>query len=120
MIEKKEKKGGITVYYVDKDYDDTEMHKKMNKKLKRDDIKTIIDHDADVYTKEGKLLLRFRKNKLDKDFEGVTNMLNTKVPLKRFGTTEEVSNAVLFLSSSKASFITGACLVVDGGQTISI
>ena len=59
------------------------------------------------------------KNKLDKDFEGVTNMLNTKVPLRRFGTTEEVSNAVLFLSSSKASFITGACLVVDGGQTIS-
>jgi hypothetical protein len=67
MIEKKEKKGGVTVYYVDKDYDDKEMQKKMNKKLKRDDIKTIIDHDADVYTKEGKLLLRFRKNKLDKD-----------------------------------------------------
>ena len=67
MIEKKEKKGGVTIYYVDKDYDDTEMQKKMNKKLKRGDIKTIIDHDADVYTNEGKLLLRFRKNKLDKD-----------------------------------------------------
>jgi 3-oxoacyl-[acyl-carrier protein] reductase len=59
------------------------------------------------------------KNKMDKDPDGVTNMLNAKVPMKRFGTTGEVSNAVLFLSSSKASFITGACLVVDGGQTIS-
>jgi hypothetical protein len=39
----------------------------MNRKLKRTDIKTIIDHDADVYNEEGKLLLRFRKNKLTKE-----------------------------------------------------
>jgi chaperonin cofactor prefoldin len=32
--------------------------------------KTIIDEDADVYTKEGKLLIRFRKNKLNKAREG--------------------------------------------------
>lgn len=67
MIEKKEKKGDITVYYVDKDYDDDKLEKIMNKKLKRTDIKDIIDDDADVYTKDGKLLLRFRKNKLNKD-----------------------------------------------------
>ena len=35
----------------------------------------------------------------------------------RLGTAQEVANAVLFLSSRKAAFITGACLVVDGGQT---
>lgn len=67
MIEKKEKKGGLTVYYVDKDYDDTKLAKVLNKKLKRSDIKDIIDDDADVYTTDGKLLLRFRKNKLNKD-----------------------------------------------------
>jgi hypothetical protein len=66
MIEKKEKKGDVTIYYVDKDYDDTKLSRVMNKKLKRSDIKDIIDHDADVYTKEGKLLLRFRKNKINK------------------------------------------------------
>jgi 3-oxoacyl-[acyl-carrier protein] reductase len=44
-------------------------------------------------------------------------MLKTKVPLNRFGTPEEVANAVLFLSSDSASFITGSCLTVDGGQT---
>lgn len=59
------------------------------------------------------------KNKIEKDPLGIKDMLQKKVPLKRFGTTSEVSNAVLFLSSPNASFITGACLVVDGGQTIS-
>ena len=51
--------------------------------------------------------------------EGVQKMLNEKVPLNRFGLPEEVGNLVLFLSSKKASFITGSCFVIDGGQTIS-
>jgi hypothetical protein len=67
MIEKKEKKGGITIYYVKKDYDDNKLMKVLDKKLKRSDIKDIIDDDADVFTEEGKLLLRFRKNKLNKE-----------------------------------------------------
>jgi hypothetical protein len=64
MIYKKEKKGNITVYYVRKDYDDSKLNKVLNKKLKRSDIKDIIKDDADVYTEEGNLLVRFRKNKL--------------------------------------------------------
>ncbi len=36
-------------------------------------------------------------------------------PMKRFGTTEEVTAAVLFLASGDASFITGVDLLVDGG-----
>jgi len=62
MIEKKEKKGNVTIYHVSKDYDDSKLNKVLNRKLKRSDIKDIIDDDADVYTTEGKLLLRFRKN----------------------------------------------------------
>ncbi len=68
MIDKKEKRGNVMVYYVKKDYDNSKLSKVMNRKLKRSDIKTIIDHDADVYTDEGKLLLRFRKNKLTKEY----------------------------------------------------
>lgn len=64
MLIKKEAKGNVTVYYVDKDFDDSKMEKKLDKKLKRDDIKIIIDHDADVFTNDGKLLIRFRKHKL--------------------------------------------------------
>ncbi len=38
-----------------------------------------------------------------------------KNPMKRFGTTDEVTAAVLFLASGEASFITGVDLLVDGG-----
>ena len=37
------------------------------------------------------------------------------VPAKRLGTPEDVANAVLYLASDEASFVTGTTLVVDGG-----
>lgn len=37
--------------------------------------------------------------------------------LKRPGTPREVAACILFLASADASFVTAACLVVDGGQT---
>jgi NAD(P)-dependent dehydrogenase (short-subunit alcohol dehydrogenase family) len=37
------------------------------------------------------------------------------VPARRLGTPEDIANAVLFLASAEASFITGTSLVVDGG-----
>jgi NAD(P)-dependent dehydrogenase (short-subunit alcohol dehydrogenase family) len=36
-------------------------------------------------------------------------------PMKRLGEASEIADAVLFLCSKEASFITGACLPVDGG-----
>ena len=39
------------------------------------------------------------------------------VPLGRLGATQDMANAVLFLLSDKASFITGTELIVDGGVT---
>jgi len=40
-----------------------------------------------------------------------------KVPLGRYGRTEEVAYAVLFLASDEASYVTGSELLVDGGYT---
>jgi NAD(P)-dependent dehydrogenase (short-subunit alcohol dehydrogenase family) len=40
-----------------------------------------------------------------------------KVPLKRVGRPEEVAQTIMFLASDKASFITGASYLVDGGRT---
>ncbi|HEY2803846.1 MAG TPA: SDR family oxidoreductase [Actinomycetota bacterium] len=40
-----------------------------------------------------------------------------RIPLRRRGRPEEVASAYLFLASDDASFVHGAALVVDGGQT---
>lgn len=54
------------------------------------------------------------------DAARVENYILAEVPMRRFGTPEEIASTVLFLASARASFITGACLVADGGQTRSM
>ena len=43
--------------------------------------------------------------------------IQAQVPLKRFGTPEEVASAVLYLASPEAAFIVGTELSVDGGMS---
>jgi NAD(P)-dependent dehydrogenase (short-subunit alcohol dehydrogenase family) len=43
--------------------------------------------------------------------------LAATVPLKRVGRPEEIAQTIIFLASDKASFITGASYLVDGGKT---
>jgi 3-oxoacyl-[acyl-carrier protein] reductase len=38
------------------------------------------------------------------------------IPMGRMGTPEEVADVVVFLVSERASWVTGACIVVDGAQ----
>ncbi len=46
------------------------------------------------------------------------DMMAGSVPLGRLGTPEDVANAVLFLASDEAGYITGTTIVVDGGQIL--
>ena len=41
------------------------------------------------------------------------------IPLKRFATKDEIADLALFLCSDAASFITGAVVVCDGGQSLA-
>lgn len=58
--------------------------------------------------------------KIRNDRSRVEQIISSTVPMKRFGQPEEIADAAVFLSSERASFITGATLVVDGGQTVRV
>lgn len=58
--------------------------------------------------------------KVQKDPKKIEELIRTTVPMQRFGKPEEIAAAALFLCSEKADFITGSCLIVDGGQTTNL
>lgn len=60
------------------------------------------------------------EQKLQERKEFFEQYIRTEVSMQRFGKPEEIADAVVFLASERASFITGACLVVDGGQSRSL
>jgi 3-oxoacyl-[acyl-carrier protein] reductase len=45
----------------------------------------------------------------------IKKTLHAKIPLGKTGTPEDIANAVVFLASAEASYITGQTLCVDGG-----
>ena len=51
--------------------------------------------------------------------EKIIEAMKRAVPMKRLGTPEDVANAVAFLASDEASFITGQTLSVSGGLTMA-
>lgn len=54
------------------------------------------------------------KNNLNKN---AMNAVAAKAPMNRLGTSEEIAELVLFLSSDKSSFTTGSYIIADGGYT---
>jgi 3-oxoacyl-[acyl-carrier protein] reductase len=51
--------------------------------------------------------------------EGMKRFVEQNIPAGRFGTAEEIADVVVFLASRRASWVTGACINVDGGQSRS-
>ena len=50
------------------------------------------------------------------DPEGIADFVERELPFGRFGTADEVGRVVAFLASPRASWISGACIPVDGCQ----
>jgi NAD(P)-dependent dehydrogenase (short-subunit alcohol dehydrogenase family) len=62
----------------------------------------------------------FGKTGLDQaSLQGFATAMQDRIPLKRFGASEEVAKLVSFLASDDAAFITGSEYVIDGGINVN-
>lgn len=57
--------------------------------------------------------------RVQEDPEGMKRFVEQNIPSGRFGRAEEIADVVVFLASNRASWVTGACINVDGGQSRS-
>ena len=49
--------------------------------------------------------------------DAVREQLHARQPIGRMGRPDEIASAALYLAADEAAFVTGACLVIDGGWT---
>lgn len=64
---------------------------------------------------EAGMFLRLKESHINQEW---LDAAKNNAALKRFGSAEEVANAVVFLASRRASYITGQFIAVDGGYTV--
>ena len=71
-------------------------------------------------TERLKQIIDNKAKKTGKETTEIEAIMRSQIPLKRFAKSEEIANAVAFLSSEAASYINGINLPVDGGRTKSL
>jgi 3-oxoacyl-[acyl-carrier protein] reductase len=57
--------------------------------------------------------------RVQEDPEGMKQFVEQNIPSGRFGSADEIADVVVFLASKRASWVTGTCINVDGGQSRS-
>ncbi|MFL5398414.1 MAG: SDR family NAD(P)-dependent oxidoreductase [Myxococcales bacterium] len=59
------------------------------------------------------------ERRLHADREGIGAFVRREIPFARFGSAAEIGEVIAFLCSRRASWVAGACVVIDGGQSRS-
>lgn len=62
------------------------------------------------------MMRRIEKNAMGEDLEEARSAFEASVPMNRYATAEEIADLMVFLSSDKASFISGSYYRIDGAQ----
>jgi len=88
--------------------------KNMSRKL-APDVRVNVIAPGNIYFPNGSW-----DEKIKQDADRVNAIIESTVPMNRFGSVDEIADAAIFLCSERASFITGSVLVVDGGQTVGV
>ncbi|SFP56845.1 SDR family NAD(P)-dependent oxidoreductase [Salibacterium halotolerans] len=57
------------------------------------------------------------QKRLEENPEKINQFVKDEIPAGRFGTVEEIADVTVFMASQRASWVTGASLNVDGGQS---
>jgi 3-oxoacyl-[acyl-carrier protein] reductase len=70
-----------------------------------------------VMTKRQEEISAVRSSKANITVQEYMKIQAKEIPLGRYGTPREIADVVAFLASSRASFLTGATISVDGGMT---
>ncbi len=80
----------------------------------RDDIRVNAVCPGDTYVERWRIA---EQGNPPDDFVAVLKAMGEDLPIGRVGTVEEIARSVFFLASDESSFMTGATLIVDGGNT---
>ena len=89
--------------------------KNMARKLASDNVRVNVIAPGNVYFEGGSW-----DEKIQQDKKCVDEIIKSTVPMNRFATPQEIADSAVFLCSDRAGFITGATLVIDGGQTVGV
>jgi len=73
-----------------------------------------------VQTERVETLMQATAQREGKSFEDILERSVSLIPMQRFASTQELAEVMVFLSSQRASYVTGVTLMVDGGLTKSI
>jgi len=73
-----------------------------------------------ILTERVKQIAKNRGLKEGKTEEEVLREIAKEIPLGRIGDPEEFANVIIFLASNLSSYVTGACIPIDGGMLKSV